>query len=566
MAVAFPLKVSSNSRYLVDQNNRRFRVQSEASWDAHLNTSLTDLTTYANDRVAKGFNAFFTYTMNSVRYFSGASTPWAFQLGNVGVAGATSLPFLQNTSGGAWGGDINFTLHDAAFDTPSDTYFAWIAQFADLIASLNSCVVLFPMYLGFFNGTSFDDGWASTMTNAHNTQAVCQAFGNYLAVGHGSFTGFASRTNIIWCMGGDSLPANGSEEALRALKVLQGLQAGGANQLVAMHWSANNLPNNQTDFASSLTSYHSYTHGNYPTVGPTYPEGRAIYGSQSPARPAWLIETNYWGNYGASRANIRYYAWAGALSCVGGSNIGFSPLWGFATGANGTTGTPSGGASTAWQASFDYTQKPYGVNTYVSHDSAPQRWYRLKTAGVSGATGPTGTGSNIIDGACVWTYVVDVSASMGGMANLLNEPATLDFQTMGQILDRVAWEQMVPSALSVSPTIVTSGQGTFATWSNGNPSSGGMDWIPASATPGFQNASGGTLIAYIPNDHSGAFAVTLPTNSTSSGFWVDPVSGATTRIVGNLSSLTIPGANSGGDNDWVLIIQTSSTGILTNVA
>ena len=66
------------------------------------------------------------------------------------------------------------------------------------------------------------DGWYKTVTNSANTQSVCLAFGQYLAMGHGSFTGFANRPNIIWINGGDTFPANGTEGALRALQILKG--------------------------------------------------------------------------------------------------------------------------------------------------------------------------------------------------------------------------------------------------------------------------------------------------------------------------------------------------------
>jgi hypothetical protein len=51
----------------------------------------------------------------------------------------------------------------------------------------------------------------------------------------------------------------------------------------------------------------------------------------------------------------------------------------------------------AWAAS-----RYYYVNDYVLHDSGKQ--YKCVTAGTSGSTGPTGTGSGITDGSVTWDY------------------------------------------------------------------------------------------------------------------------------------------------------------------
>lgn len=538
---AFPLRVSPNSRYLVDQMGVPFRVHGEASWDAHINLSRADWLSYLSDRRARGINALHTYLFNSVAYYSGSSAPWLASLGGSG-AGAAALPFLKNISGGTWNGDPTFSNHDADFSQPNDAYFAQVARFIDDAAVYGMAVVIAPMYLGFNLGAL--DGWWKTLTNANNTQSVCNTFGSYLASGHGTFTGFASRKNLIWYVGGDTLPTNGSEGALRALKVLQGLQSGGAVQLVGMHWQHDFLPNDQTDFSSLLTVYNAYTHGAYPPVGPTYAEARNIYGSQSPSRPTFLIETNYWGAQSATRANIRYFQWAASLSCIGGAVNGFDPFWGFATSADGTT-NGSVTVTTAWIASTAFT-----LNQYVSHSS---NWYRCTAAGTSASSGgPTGTGSSITDGSVTWAWVAAVSGTMAGMANLLGEPGAADMQIHGAFMAAIPWWQLRPESLGGAGTLITSGQGTFATWSDQNPSSGGMDWITSSVS-----ADGSIFVAYVPHDHSGAFSVDMTTmQAKASAYWVDPVSGAATFIASiantGTHSFTVPGANSGGDNDWVL--------------
>jgi hypothetical protein len=51
------------------------------------------------------------------------------------------------------------------------------------------------------------------------------------------------------------------------------------------------------------------------------------------------------------------------------------------------------------------TTTAYVVGDHVTNDTGPVKNYICTTAGTSGATGPTGTGSGITDGTCVWDYV-----------------------------------------------------------------------------------------------------------------------------------------------------------------
>jgi hypothetical protein len=224
-----------------------------------MNLSRSDWQSYLSHLSGIGVNAVFTYLANPVTYMDGSMCPWAVYLGG-SSAGVSALPFTKNKSGGTWDGDPTFTNFDADFAFPNDSWFAMVAQFVDDCRAEGILCLLAFCYLGYNSGVG--DGWYQTLINSANTSAVCTGFGTYLANGHGSFTGFATRPNIIWIAGGDALPANGSTAATRSLDILQGLQANGANQPVGHHWQNNYLPNDQTDFKNYLTTYCSYTHGN----------------------------------------------------------------------------------------------------------------------------------------------------------------------------------------------------------------------------------------------------------------------------------------------------------------
>ena len=547
MSAVFPLRPSVNGRYFVDQRGVAFRIHGEPSWDAHINLTRTDWLLYLADRQNKGITALHFYSMNALPYMTGANAPWMNELGGSG-AGAAALPFLKNISGGTWDGDPTFTNFDADFSQPNDAYWAKVAQFVDDLAAKGMVAVMHYCYAGSSHVSIGDrDGWYKTMTNTGNTQTVCFNFGAYLANGHGTFTGFASRPNIIWMMQGDSKPANGAEGAIRMVKILSGLQANGCNQPVSQHIAGNTLPNDQADYSASYTAYCSY-------CSPvTYAEGRAVFG-QSPVRPTFLIETDYWGETsGQTRAQLRYAIWGGALSCIGGAVNGFGPFWGFWTSVDGSgDGVPTAATlSTSWRASHSYQ-----LNRYINHSG---NWYRCTSPGTSAASGgPTGTGAAVIDGGVVWMFITTVSGNMQGMGNLLNEPGPLDHQVLGRFMLTIPWQHLVPSGLANMRTLVTAGGGTAATWTDGNPSSGGTDWIVSA-----QSDDGNCLVCYIPDAHSGSFAVDLSgiNGSNPSAFWVDPVTGLRTSLgtrPRTSQSFTVPGVNAGGDSDWVLLFQISA--------
>src|SRR5205807_1070132 len=53
---AYPLKVSASGRYLLDQNNKPFRIQGDSAQSLIANLTYSEADTYLADRQAKGFN------------------------------------------------------------------------------------------------------------------------------------------------------------------------------------------------------------------------------------------------------------------------------------------------------------------------------------------------------------------------------------------------------------------------------------------------------------------------------------------------------------------------------
>ena len=64
----FPLQVSADHRYLVDQDGKPFRVQGDAGWEASVDLTLDGWRSYLDDRRARGFNTVLVQMTNPVKY------------------------------------------------------------------------------------------------------------------------------------------------------------------------------------------------------------------------------------------------------------------------------------------------------------------------------------------------------------------------------------------------------------------------------------------------------------------------------------------------------------------
>jgi uncharacterized protein DUF4038 len=228
---AYPLKISKNGKYLVDQNGRPFRIQGDSAQSVNVNL--------------------------------------------IEAKFALHAPANRN-------GDAPF-IKPGDFSTPNEAYFAFADSIIDLAASKGMLVSLAAMYLGFHGG---DEGWWKALTDGVNTQTVCYSFGLYVG------KRYKNRKNIFWVIGGDYLPPEGSEGELRLRKFVEGIRDGGAKQLWAGDWSAPCISTTEKAFAPLMDLNAVYTYGIPGHSGTTYGEAQEAY-NDLPARPAYLKETGY---------------------------------------------------------------------------------------------------------------------------------------------------------------------------------------------------------------------------------------------------------------------------------
>lgn len=341
---AYPLKISKNGRYLVDQNGKPFRIQGDSAQSLIANLTYAEADQYLSDRQKKGFN---TVNVNLIE-----------------AKFALHAPANRN-------GDAPFTK-PGDFSTPNEAYFAFADSMIDLAASKGMLVSLAAMYLGFHGG---DEGWWKALTDGVNTQTVSYNFGLYVG------KRYKSRKNIFWVIGGDYLPPEGSEGELRLRRFMEGIRDGGAKQLWAGDWSAPCISTTEKAFAPLMDLNAVYTYGIPDHSGTTYGEAQAAY-NDLPARPAYLKETGYENEnwIAGDPASIRKYQYWGILGgATDGVFFGNRDVWEFAT-AGWWSGFHFG--HSPWQAALD-SVGAFDM-TRLGRLLDPLPWYDLVPSGLGG--------------------------------------------------------------------------------------------------------------------------------------------------------------------------------------
>jgi hypothetical protein len=126
--------------------------------------------------------------------------------------------------------------------------------------------------------------------------------------------------------------------------------------------------------------------------------------------------------------------------------------------------------------------------------------------------------------------------------NYMNTPGTQNAQHLNAFVKSIAWHTLVPNN-----TAIVGGQGSTAN---------------VSYIPGARSSDGSLYVAYRPPNHGGSFTVNMSVMSgTSSARWWDPMSGAYVNDATGIPNsgnraFNVPGNNSAGQGDWLLVLST----------
>jgi hypothetical protein len=310
----YPLKVSTNKRYLVDQNNAPVLVLCDSAWPLITNLSEDDAKFYFADRKAHGFNTIFM----SLLAGPGANGPANFATYD-GI-----LPFTTP-------GDIS---------TPNPAYFQRVDDMVNLAASYGLCVFLDPIE---------NYGWEATFERSGT--AKCAAFGSYLGNRYAKFA------NLVWSHGNDYQDWPAADLAF--LAIINGIKSADSNHIHTFELNYNNSqtfddsaynpPVIDIDFAYTyFPSYaevlHCYAVSSVPTI-----LGETIYEQEShSATDSGTVE------------NVRREMWWALTS--GASGYLYGSAW--------TDSFKSG-----WQRNLD-TPGALQLN-YLANLLNPLEWYNL---------------------------------------------------------------------------------------------------------------------------------------------------------------------------------------------
>jgi hypothetical protein len=275
---AFPLRPSSDHRYLVDANGRPFLLQGDAAWSLIAQLRTEDVDKYLDDRKARGFNTILVSLLEH--------------------------KFASNAPSNIYG-DAPFTK-PGDYSTPNEAYFAhadWVLQRA---AEKGFLVLLTPSYMGYGGG---DEGWYQEMEA--NGADKLRSYGRFLG------QRYHGLSNIIWVQGGDYNPPDKS----LADAIAEGLAETMPGALQTAHTAPGFSASSYWGDRSWLTLDNVYTDTD------TYSPSVQLYKQTS--RPFFLIESIYENEHGIATQGLRSEAYGALLGGATGQVFGNNPMWHF---------------------------------------------------------------------------------------------------------------------------------------------------------------------------------------------------------------------------------------------
>ena len=279
-AVSWPLKVSSNGRYLVDQNDQPFLMAADTAWPFAARLSVDNAKKYIDTRKAQGFNASLALLVAWSRNDSGARGT-AFQ-----------------------GGDIT---------KPNESYWQGMDQILEYAKQQNFLMAIGPL---------------ATANNEGMSSSAMTTYGNWLG------ERYKNQTNLIWYVGHDADPNQdfGVNSALATA-----IKSKIPSALISYHMWGLAYP--WENGAASQSWYGWYAMQWNGNTSPYSYDTMANMYKHSPTRPALNIEPAYEPNAAdgttTSELQVRESNWwsmlAGGMGFVYGGPLG---AWNF--GASGT--------------------------------------------------------------------------------------------------------------------------------------------------------------------------------------------------------------------------------------
>src|SRR5689334_13158954 len=202
-AQIFPLKMSDDLHYLVDQKNIPYPILGRTAWFI-ISLPKDQYHQFIENSVAKGYNAIEMHIIDHDP--RGNNAPYN---------GDGDLPFTKRLDGKDWSGSLTYTTKENEapdLTTPNEKYWKYADSFLAYCVSKKIMVFMFPGYLGYDGG---NQGWMQELL-ANGTQKT-EAFGAWIA------NRYKNQKNIIWMLLGDMGNLKGEQKDIEAA-LIKGLK------------------------------------------------------------------------------------------------------------------------------------------------------------------------------------------------------------------------------------------------------------------------------------------------------------------------------------------------------
>ena len=334
-----------------------------------------EVTTYLTDRANRGFNAI-----------------WMAAVDN----GFSSNP-PRNFNGNSPFNGADFTNEDAS-------YWANLDSVISEAQTLGITVFLNP----FFPGSGSESGYLNSVLASSDT--TMSAYGTFLG------QRYASHPNIVWLLGGDSLPStSGLYQKLNVVGTA--IAAADPNHLITIEaceqCATNGYDSVQAYQAQSLAVPSWLTlNWAYPQLTTTVAAAQNVY-NQSPFLPPLCGENYYELEHSLTESNVRFEQYSEILAgCYAGRISGNGAIWSFNS-PNGSS-CCSGGSPT-WQSQLSSSgsvSQEYQGRLFRSREHwllAPDINHTVVTAGYGSGLTMT-TAARTSDGQTIIAYLPDGNA------------------------------------------------------------------------------------------------------------------------------------------------------------
>ena len=316
----YPVKVSTNGRYLVDKNNKPFLIVGDSPQGLISRLTEKEVDAFFANRQAKGFNTMgWVDVLCSGRDFiknTYATTPDGIR------------PFTGFVAGG-----MDHEHYDLS--KPNEAFFVRLDHIVEMGAKYHLLMFIDPIETA---------GWLKTLRN--NGPAIDYAYGQYLG------SRYRKYTNIIWISGNDFGGwRNESDDAL-VRAVAKGIKAKDPEHLQTVEFDIPTRASlDDPSWASIIALNGAYIYG------PTYLQMLRNY-HHKPVMPAFLMEAHYdWEDVGTppdfgTPSVLRREEYWTMLSGGKGQFYGNLYTWSFKDGWQTHIDTPGVAQLTIWKNFF----------------------------------------------------------------------------------------------------------------------------------------------------------------------------------------------------------------------